>query len=87
MTFVIFFQHHDANDRAVRFRVCQLVNKLLNKMGEDAQIDDELYDRIFECMLIRLRDLFPIIRIQAVFALARLQDPTDTDCPIINGKK
>ena len=55
-------------------------------MGEDAQIDDELYDRIYERMLQRLRDLFPIVRIQAVFALARLQDPTDEDCPIINGQ-
>ncbi len=55
-------------------------------MGDDAQIDDELYDRIYECMLQRLRDVFPIVRVHAVFALARLQDPTDVDCPIINGE-
>ena len=55
-------------------------------MGDDAQIDDELYDRIYECMLQRLRDKFPIVRVHAVLALGRLQDPTDHDCPIINGK-
>lgn len=55
-------------------------------MGEDAQIDDDLYDRIYECMLKRMRDLYPIVRIQAIFALARLQDPQDLDCPIINGE-
>ena len=55
-------------------------------MGDEAQIDDELYDRIYECMLQRLRDKFPIVRVHAVFALSRLQDPTDQDCPIINGK-
>ncbi len=81
-----FFQSHNANDRAVRFRCCQMVNKLLNNMGEEAQIDDDLYDKIYECMLQRLRDKFPIVRVQAVFALGRLQDPTDKDCPIIEGQ-
>ena len=55
-------------------------------MGDEAQIDDELHDRIYECMLQRLRDKYPIVRVHAVFALGRLQDPTDQDCPIINGK-
>lgn len=54
-------------------------------MGDDAQIDDDLYDRIYESMLQRLRDKFPIVRIQAVLAVSRLQDPTDKDCPVING--
>ncbi len=82
----IFLQSHDAPHEAVRYRCCQLINNLLNSMGDDAQIDDELYDRIYECMLQRLRDVFPIVRVHAVFALARLQDPTDLDCPIINGE-
>ncbi len=56
-------------------------------MGDDAQIDDEFYDRIYECMLMRLRDKTPIVRLHAVFALSRLQDPSDVDCPIINGTK
>lgn len=36
-------------------------------------------------MLQRLRDKFPNVRIQAVMALSRLQEPHDPDCPIING--
>ena len=63
-----------------------MVNKLLTSLNEDAQIDDDLYDRIYECMLQRLRDKFPSVRVQAVFALSRLQDPRDNDCPIIKGK-
>ncbi|KAJ8026278.1 Condensin complex subunit 3 [Holothuria leucospilota] len=74
---------HNANDRAVRFRVCQLVNKLLNSLGDDAQIDDDLYNRIYNCMLQRLKDKCPTVRIQAVTALARLQDPEDAECPVI----
>lgn len=63
-----------------------MVNKLLGNMGEESQIDDDLYEKIYECMLQRLRDKFPNIRVQAVLALARLQDPHDTECPVIKGE-
>ena len=76
---------HGARDRAVRFRACQLVNKLLNNMGEDADIDDDLYNGIYDSMLIRLRDTIPVVRVQAVMALARLQNPEEADCPVIAG--
>ncbi|MBN3286093.1 CND3 protein, partial [Polyodon spathula] len=84
--FVLFlcFQSHDANSHAVRFRVCQLINKLLGSMSENAQIDDDLFDRIHEAMLVRVKDKFPNVRIQAVLAMARLQDPQDGDCPTVN---
>ncbi len=83
----IFFlcQSHSARERAVRFRCCQLVNKLLVNLGEDPQIDDDLYDRLYECMLERLKDKCPIVRFHAVMAMARLQDPTDENCPVIKG--
>ncbi|XP_052249367.1 condensin complex subunit 3-like isoform X1 [Dreissena polymorpha] len=74
---------HRATDRAVRFRCCQLVNKLLTNLGEDAQIDDELYDRLYETMLDRLKDKCPVVRYHAVLAMSRLQDPTDENCPVI----
>ncbi|NXV14089.1 CND3 protein, partial [Cepphus grylle] len=75
---------HDANSHAVRFRTCQLVNKILGNMPENAQIDDDLFDKINEAMLIRLKDKFSNVRIQAVLALSRLQDPKDENCPVIN---
>ena len=75
---------HDAKDKAVRFRVCQLINKLLNNMGDDAVIDDDLAERIFESMLIRLHDKFPAVRVQAVAAISRLQDPSDPECIVIS---
>ncbi|CAH1784611.1 unnamed protein product, partial [Owenia fusiformis] len=81
--FGFLLESHNARDRAVRFRCCQMINKLLNNLGENAQIDDDLYDKVYESMLRRLRDKFPIVRVQAVTALARLQDPQDKDCPVI----
>ena len=83
---LVLFQSHSAKDRGVRFRCCQLINKLLTNLGEDAQIDDELYDRLYECMLERLKDKWPVVRYHAVMAMSRLQDPSDENCPVIKGK-
>uniref|UniRef100_A0A8C2BSF7 Non-SMC condensin I complex, subunit G n=1 Tax=Cyprinus carpio TaxID=7962 RepID=A0A8C2BSF7_CYPCA len=72
-------ESHGANSHAVRFRACQLVNKLLGSLSENAQIDDDLWDRIHEAMLIRVTDKYPNVRIQAALAMSRLQDPSRSD--------
>ncbi|NXL45971.1 CND3 protein, partial [Podilymbus podiceps] len=82
--FNFLLESHNANSHAVRFRTCQLVNKILGNMPENAQIDDDLFDKINEAMLVRLRDKFSNVRIQAVLALSRLQDPKDENCPVVN---
>ncbi|NWT49956.1 CND3 protein, partial [Erythrocercus mccallii] len=82
--FKFLLESHDANSHAVRFRTCQLVNKILGNLPENAEIDDDLFDKINEAMLIRLKDKFPSVRIQAVLALSRLQDPKDENCPVVN---
>jgi len=78
-------QNHKARDKAVRFRVCQLINRLFQSLSDDAEIDDSLYEEVYSSMQIRLRDKFPIVRVHAVLALARLQDPSDPNCPIVAG--
>jgi len=75
--------HHEVEGADARLRVCQLLNKLLKYMGEDACIDDDLYNKIYDGMLERLKDKVAEIRSQAVTALQRLQDPKDEECPII----
>lgn len=82
--FNFLLESHKANSHAVRFRVCQLINKLLGGMAENAQIDDDLFDRIHQAMLVRVTDKFPNVRIQAALAMTRLQQPRDPDCPTIN---
>uniref|UniRef100_A0A673GVV4 Condensin complex subunit 3-like n=1 Tax=Sinocyclocheilus rhinocerous TaxID=307959 RepID=A0A673GVV4_9TELE len=81
--FNFLLESHGANSHAVRFRVCQLVNKLLGSLSENAQIDDDLCDRIHDAMLIRVTDKYPNVRIQAALAMSRLQDPSNFDCPTI----
>ncbi|XP_030591275.1 condensin complex subunit 3 isoform X2 [Archocentrus centrarchus] len=82
--FNFLLESHKASSHAVRFRVCQLINKLLGSMAENAQIDDDLFDRIHQAMLVRVTDKFPNVRIQAALAMTRLQEPQDPDCPTIN---
>ncbi|KAM7008781.1 condensin complex subunit 3 [Tautogolabrus adspersus] len=82
--FNFLLESHKANSHAVRFRACQLINKLLGSMAENAQIDDDLFDRIHQAMLVRVTDKFPNVRIQAALAMTRLQQPKDPDCPTIN---
>ncbi|XP_066489024.1 condensin complex subunit 3 [Tiliqua scincoides] len=82
--FNFLLKAHNASSNAVRFRVCQLINKLLGNLPENAQIEDELFDQINTAMLLRVKDKVPNVRIQAVLALARLQDPKDINCPVVN---
>ncbi|XP_041789440.1 condensin complex subunit 3 isoform X2 [Chelmon rostratus] len=82
--FNFLLESHKASSHAVRFRVCQLINKLLGSMAENAQIDDDLFERIHQAMLVRVTDKFPNVRIQAALAMTRLQQPSDPDCPTIN---
>jgi len=82
----LYIQNHKARDKAARFRICQLINRLLQNLGEDAAIDDSLYEEVYSAMQIRLRDKFPVVRMHAVLALARLQDPSDPNCPIVAGQ-
>lgn len=65
----------------VRFRICQFVNLVLNAMGPEASLDDDICDKILRYMLERMRDVAPNVRVQAVLALQRLQNPDDPeDC-------
>ena len=66
-----------ARDKAVRFRTCQIVAGVLNALGPDAEISDDLYERMEDVMLERLRDKCAAVRAQAARALSRLQDGGD----------
>ncbi|KAK3911621.1 Condensin complex subunit 3 [Frankliniella fusca] len=77
------FENHNSDYQAIRFRVCQFINRILNGLGNEACIDDNLCDEISECMMERLQDKAPAVRMQAVLALHRLQDPSDPKCPVM----
>uniref|UniRef100_A0AAG5D889 Nuclear condensin complex subunit 3 C-terminal domain-containing protein n=1 Tax=Anopheles atroparvus TaxID=41427 RepID=A0AAG5D889_ANOAO len=67
----------------VRFRICQLVNLILNALGSDATLDDTICDKILRYMLERMRDVSQQVRVQAVLALQRLQDPSSPEDSVV----
>ena len=69
----------NAKDKAVRFRVCQIIAGLLKGLGDDAEISDEVWEDIVDKMVERANDKIAAVRVQAVHALNRLQDPQDPD--------
>ena len=81
--FNFLLDFHDSHAKAVRFRVCQITNKLFDGLNDESSIDEDLASRVFDCMLVRLTDKFPAIRVQAVKAIYRLQDIQDAECPVI----
>jgi condensin complex subunit 3 len=64
---------HNAKDKAVRFRACQIINNILKDLDEDTEIDDELWQGLQAALLLRIRDKIALVRVEAVKALTRLQ--------------
>lgn len=67
----------------IRFRICQFVNLLLDSLGDEAVLDDDICDTIINYMSDKLQDLNASVRIQAIRALQRLQVPDDENDDII----
>nr|ASK86675.1 condensin complex subunit 3 [Chorthippus mollis] len=82
IVFNFLLEYHEAKNQAVRYRICQMIDKIMNRLGQ-AELDVNICERITECMLQRLLDKVPSVRAEAVKALYRLQEPEDQDCPII----
>ena len=105
--FEFLLANHNVKGVAVRFRVCQFINRLLEELSESASINADLFEKIYDAvsfpgssfnfitfnmlinfdlafqMLERIQDRIACVRVQAVVAMQRLQDPTNKECPVI----
>ena len=81
ITFLLDF--HDSQLKAVRFRTCQIITKLFVGLADNVEINEDLAERIYDCLVYRLADKIASIRVQAVLATWRLQDSEDETCPVI----
>lgn len=73
----------EARDWAPRFRACQILSQTLKALPEDAELGDDIWDEIKRRMCDRLDDRAPAVRSEAVTAVQRLQDPTDSEDAIV----
>ncbi|KAF9570700.1 hypothetical protein EC968_001484 [Mortierella alpina] len=73
--FVEYLMHHllkgvRVKEKLVRLRSCQLIALSTNSLGA---IDDDLYIQLKDSLMERVRDKESAVRVQAVFALSKLQ--------------
>ena len=61
-----------AKDKAVRFRVCQCIALILDGLGPDATIQEDLWADLSDAMCSRARDKIVLVRVHAALALQRL---------------
>jgi len=66
------------SDKVVRYRACQSICMIISAMGENAEIDDALWDMISTCLVVRLRDKHPAVRLWALKGLKEFQDPSNS---------
>ena len=78
----------ESSSKAVRLRSVQLVVAILDLLSdEDAEggfeIDEGVFSTLVECMSKRSHDKNAPVRLEAVLALSRLQNPEDKEDPVI----
>jgi len=74
---------HAARDKAVRFRVSQLTNKVIEHMSDDVEINNDLYRIIYKAAMVLAFDKVYQIRVQGILLLRSIQDIEDEDCPVV----
>ncbi|GAV60482.1 Cnd3 domain-containing protein [Cephalotus follicularis] len=66
-----------AANRTARFRACQIISEIIMRLPDDAEVSNELWDEVIECMKVRVRDKVPVIRNIAIRALSRFANDSE----------
>ncbi|VDP51522.1 unnamed protein product [Schistosoma curassoni] len=93
LSFIVFYyaclliyssnQYNECPNPAVRFRCMQIIHKLLDGIGDNGIMPEELYRTLQSILLRRVYDTKVSVRVEAIQALSRMQDPTDAECPVV----
>eukprot|EP01041_Mallomonas_annulata_P002391 gene2391-4642_t len=70
-------------DKTVRTRACYLLAKTLESLSKEKEVEGNIIESISSALLPRLRDKISTVRMWAVYALKRIQNPHDNNDPII----
>uniref|UniRef100_A0AAR5PJ95 Nuclear condensin complex subunit 3 C-terminal domain-containing protein n=1 Tax=Dendroctonus ponderosae TaxID=77166 RepID=A0AAR5PJ95_DENPD len=68
----------------VKKNICIFWSSTLRNIGDDVTMENLLGQTIQNNLLEAVQDIKPLVRHQAVLALARLQTPSNRECPVIN---
>ena len=78
----------ESSSKAVRLRSVQVIVAVLDLLSDDVsgegfELDEGVFGTLVECMTRRARDRNASVRLEAVLALSRLQNPEDKDDPVV----
>ncbi|XP_019439490.1 PREDICTED: condensin complex subunit 3 [Lupinus angustifolius] len=65
-----------AANKTARFRACQIVSEIILRLPDDAEVSNEVWDEVIECMKLRIGDKIPLVRTLAIRALSRFVNDT-----------
>ncbi|XLS52745.1 hypothetical protein HN51_013422 [Arachis hypogaea] len=63
-------------NKTARFRACQIVSEIILLLPDDAEVSNDVWDEVIECMKLRVRDKIPGVRAFAIRALSRFVNDT-----------
>ncbi|XP_065848887.1 uncharacterized protein [Euphorbia lathyris] len=66
-----------AANKTARFRACQIISEIIMRLPDDAEVSNDLWDEVIECMKLRVRDKVSIVRTFAVRALSRFVNDSE----------
>ncbi|XP_023735555.1 uncharacterized protein LOC111883455 [Lactuca sativa] len=66
-----------ATSRTARFRACQIISEIIMRLPDDAEVSDELWDEVIDCIKVRVGDKVPVIRTYSVRALSRFANDAE----------
>ncbi|XP_038906520.1 condensin complex subunit 3 [Benincasa hispida] len=66
-----------AANKSARFRACQIVSEIIMRLPDDAEVSNEVWDRVIDHMKLRVQDKVPLIRMFAVRALSRFANDSE----------
>uniref|UniRef100_A0A7N0TSV2 Nuclear condensin complex subunit 3 C-terminal domain-containing protein n=1 Tax=Kalanchoe fedtschenkoi TaxID=63787 RepID=A0A7N0TSV2_KALFE len=67
-----------AASKTARLRSCQIISEIIMRLPDDAEVSDDLWDDVIECMKLRIHDKDSVIRSYAVRALSRFADDSES---------
>ncbi|CAH1133406.1 unnamed protein product [Ceutorhynchus assimilis] len=74
---------HTEENEHFKFNVCSFLSVTLQNMDKNVEVDESVIRIVQDSLLEKLEDPKPLIRQQAVSALASIQCPFKRDCPVV----
>ncbi|XP_077236034.1 ARM repeat superfamily protein [Tasmannia lanceolata] len=67
----------DSSNKTARYRSCQIISEIIMRLPDDAEVSNELWDKVIDSMKQRTQDKVPAVRTFAIRALARFANDAE----------